>query len=988
MDALTALAGMAVALLASFLLLYVSDRLWDTPVGLRILLSFAGFGVAVWFAWGWMQLWVLARRDIHSLAGLVQGRFRRLGDRLLGIVELADEQRRPPNVSPELCQAAIRQVSKEAAQFDFRAAVATRKPRMFVAAALALLVLILAPLAMVPEVTWNTLARWLWPSSNVERFTFVRLEDVPTRLVVAHGEPFEIACLARFHPFWQPTRASVQLAGQQAVKVSAREGRVVFPIPGQTQPVEVTLRMGDVRREIAIEPLLRPALKGLLANVTFPDYLQHTNRQFEVSKGAFSFLDGSRIAFHGRTSRELGGATLELAVGSSVEQTPALRVDQEWFLSDPLDLAGLTQASFAWKDEWGLAAASPWKLSLTAEPDGAPDVECPQLAAAIAILEEEVVDIRAVAGDDYGLKHLELAWESRKRQQTNLLASGTVPLQEGAPHMDSLEGTYAFSPALMDIPPDTVVDLQARTRDYFPGRPPSVSSAFKIYVLSYEEHARLIQQELERLMAELEDITRRQEALREAGQSLQATDPESLASPESKRQLDAQANEQAALSQKLSQVARNASNTLKEALRNKTIPTDLIEEWARMAEAMQNLASQPMASAAQQLASAGQNQDQRAESLQQALEIEEEILRRLMELQQQIGPALDRLLANTLAQRLRAIAGTEARIAKTVQSMLPNTIGLAPDQLEPVERNTLSGMVADQDRTRREATDLHDEIRRFFERTREPKHGEVSTQMNDQKMSEGLLNLSGLLGNNVGTLAMQSAHSWETKFEDWAKLLEEAEPSEGGGGGGGGSMSEEALKRLLALLRIRQQEINIRTVTGILEERRETSRGYREDSIILSIRQNYLVEDVAAVAQAGAGKFLGEARQAMGEAESLLMQPRTDAPAVAAETDAINLLEAEIMDMMQSSQGSPMAGAMAMMMQMMGMAPGGNFAGGYTDEPNEGLVGDVSGGGTDERNVDKTSGRSSRIVPAEFRDVLQEYYKAVDQLEASRPKSP
>ena len=131
-------------LLASYLVAFLSDRAWDTPVWLRCALSAAGVGVLVWMTARWARDWILQRRDLRALADLVQKRFRRLGDRLLGVVELASEAQRPVYFSPELYRAAIDQVSSEAKEYDFREAVNVQAARkqMLTAAALLLLTLL------------------------------------------------------------------------------------------------------------------------------------------------------------------------------------------------------------------------------------------------------------------------------------------------------------------------------------------------------------------------------------------------------------------------------------------------------------------------------------------------------------------------------------------------------------------------------------------------------------------------------------------------------------------------------------------------------------------------------------------------------------------------------------------------------------------------------------------------------------------------------
>src|SRR5690242_2353029 len=100
-----ALAFALSAILLGMFLNFVSDRFWDTPIWLRVLF-FVGalLGMVAAVAW-WLQRWVVRPRGMREFAVLVQHKFRRLGDRLLGIVELADEAKRPAYFSPELYKA-------------------------------------------------------------------------------------------------------------------------------------------------------------------------------------------------------------------------------------------------------------------------------------------------------------------------------------------------------------------------------------------------------------------------------------------------------------------------------------------------------------------------------------------------------------------------------------------------------------------------------------------------------------------------------------------------------------------------------------------------------------------------------------------------------------------------------------------------------------------------------------------------------------------
>src|SRR5689334_5982444 len=82
--------------------LIFSYRIWNSPVWFRVLVLTTALLIFGWSALRWMKLWIFQRRDLRALSDLVQRKFRRLGDRLLGIVELSNEKTRPVNFSPEL----------------------------------------------------------------------------------------------------------------------------------------------------------------------------------------------------------------------------------------------------------------------------------------------------------------------------------------------------------------------------------------------------------------------------------------------------------------------------------------------------------------------------------------------------------------------------------------------------------------------------------------------------------------------------------------------------------------------------------------------------------------------------------------------------------------------------------------------------------------------------------------------------------------------
>ena len=131
-----------------------------------------------------------------------------VGDQLLGIIELVRndfEQSR----SPALCEAAVREVAKDAQRRDFSDAVPAPRHRLWAGIMAVPLVLSLGLALAYPAAARSAWARLLSPWGNTPRYTFAALEPLRDRMVVAHGEPFTVTARLAEDTVWQPgTRRS------------------------------------------------------------------------------------------------------------------------------------------------------------------------------------------------------------------------------------------------------------------------------------------------------------------------------------------------------------------------------------------------------------------------------------------------------------------------------------------------------------------------------------------------------------------------------------------------------------------------------------------------------------------------------------------------------------------------------------------------------------------------------------------------------------
>lgn len=1001
--AITALAG-------TWLAVYFSDRFWDSPRWLR--LACAALGTAGWagaVVW-WARRWVFRRRDLRSLANLVQRAHRRLGDRLLGIVELAGEREHHPGFSPELYRAAILQVAGEAARVDFDAAVSSRPARTQAVLLSILAVLGAVAIFLSPATGWNVLQRWSRPWAAIPRHTLVEITGLPAERIVAHGEPFELTAEIRYLSAWKPSQATLRWGVQPALATRVDGSRVRFKIPGQVESGPMLLRIGDASRSIVIQPTYRPVLRHLNAEVAWPGYLRHTNSLEKIEDGTLSLLEGSQVAFQGEANRPLRRA--ELRLGSEVP-TP-LQVDASRFSSPASGAASAAQAEFFWSDLLGLDAAAPWRLAIQWRKDSAPSVELPEMARDVGMLATEVLNVKVQARDDFGVRDLGLQLDLPPDSEAAAAANWPDFKSETAlPRPPEHQAGFAISPAAFHIPAGTSIELRGLATDDLPGRRAVQSQVHRIHVLSSDRHAEMIRQRMESMLAHLEEVARAEEKIAEDARALTEMSPEKQGSKETGEKIAGLEEQQRQAARNLEQMAREGMNTLREAIRNPSFDAKTVNEWAKTLQEMQQLSGKEMPKASQAMESARQSQSKRQEKLGEAKEQTEKIVDSLQKLQKKANSDLDDLQALTLAQRLRQVAETQRSMSSLLQKTAPDTVGLLPSELPPGAARTNFRLSTNQVGVKAEAVTVQGEIGRFFERTQRTNYGKVTVEMKELQVSEHLEETRSQISENRSLEAVSNLGLWAGRFDEWAAQIEppqEKESESSGKGEGGDSESQNRmLKMLTTLLRTREGETNLREQTRLIDRQRTPEPRYLEDAARLMARQEELVGKVSGLRRGTPmvelATPLAEAEMRMVETLTLLRKPITDEPTITAQnrsidalSDLINLINEQGKKNPSQSPGeeSSPGDEMKFLTQMMSAQPtvsagmpmqatgGGNMAGGDTDDGGEAGTGSMSGRASDSRAPSRAGGAAVRNAPVEFREALEDYYRAVEKAEGGR----
>jgi hypothetical protein len=1063
-------------LLAAWLLLFVADRLIDPGHGLRWLLWGAGLAVAGLIPWT-LHRWIWQHRRPEQLARLISRRFPTWGDQLLGVIELTRndlEQTR----SRALCEAAIEQVASESSRRDVATALPPTRLSLFRRLAVGGAVLVGALTLALPAAAWPTWARLLAPWSAVPRYTFAAVEPLPTQVVVPQGEPFTVQSTLWPWSRWIPAQGEATVAGQPAVAAppitgnypfdrtapdqvanasqprTAPSSRYSFEFPGLLEPSTLRLKVGDYRQTVPVVPLPRPELTDISAEITLPAYLQRTQPVVkDLRSGALSVVQGSEVAVRGTMSRELRQVTLggQSQPVSGRELTIARQ-----------PVTDRREVSLEWRDEHGLAGREPFQITLSARPDEAPSLAAEGLPRQKVLLDSETLSFQVRARDDFGLKQVGIEWAGVPSATGSQPAQGERVLGAGAPDREALDLAATFSAKSLGIPPQP---LQVRifAEDYLPERGRVYSPVFLLYVMSPEEHAIWVAEQLHKWHRQSLEVRDRELQLHETNKELRSLSDADLRQPDTLRRLEAQATAERANGRRLSALSAAGEDLLRQAARNPELGVGNLEKWAEMLQVLQDISANRMPSVADLLKQAaqpgqslaansskpgpqvGQNRDPQGGAgqsskpqpnrpaaptvsdressqqpkppgeagdsgekkpsspatlrlptttlaggkpakpnqpdqdganppLEQAVEEQRDLLAEFEKLSEEMNRVLANLEGSTLVKRLKAASRLQNDVATKLGGQVAKNFGRRGNLQGSGPLQELSDV---EGRGSQDVSIIMDDLQSYYDRRRLANFRTVLEEMRQADVVGQLRTLADDLLKHQG-LAISQAEFWSDNLDRWAEDLVDA--AKGGKCPGCQSRGSLPPSIVLEVMQILEAEVNLREETRVAqqarsavtpeEHQREADRqsqvqgGLRERVDAVSVRIRELAEAEELFGRELA--LMAKVSEVMEEATEILTQGETGPQAIAAETEAIELLLA-------TRRMKPGGGGGS------GSTPGG---GGGGDTKTSALA--MLGRGVnekevrEERDVGQASGQSGPVLPEEFRAGLDEFFNRLE----------
>ncbi len=1056
-----------VGLLLAFLTVYVSDRLFDTPQAARLGLFVAA--LALWLVVPWaIHRWVWKNRRLDQLARLLRVREPNVGDQLLSVIELADNESEQAR-SPALCAAAIAQVAEAARIRNFMEATPPTRLRglavlLGVATVASMLLAVLFPTA-----TNNAWARFSAPWRDTPRYTFTAVEPIAPQRVVPHGEATEFHVHLSDDTRWHPASAKLQIESLPPMTAENVDDQYTFEVPPQTVPVSLKLSIGDYSQVIRVEPKLRPELIGASAQVHLPEYLERSEPyQQDVRSGNLSVVQGSRLKIQATASREL-------AVAKINEQV--VPVQQDNFASSEVKLEAEPQSMHIWWEDFDhLAGREPFELSLKSTVDELPSVVAQDLPRQAVVLDSEQINFQALAADDFGIRRIGIEWRGLDERLVTKPAAGEKLLSAGGPTSTSMQVPATFSAVALGITPQPI-EVRLWTEDYFPDRPRSYTPPHVLFVLTAEEHAIWITSQLSKWHRAALDVRDKELQLHAANKRLREMTEQELADEEMRDELRKQASLESANARRLAALSGAGEGLLRQAARNPEIGVGHLDRWAEMLQILNDIGENRMpsvsdllekASTQKALARAGSNKptapqagkvratpsggasepkpedeqtkphdapqmpsiadmessqqpaddepsapgkkkkyngskltlpnttlagpapksseeqpeeakpdEDEEEPVQMALEEQANLLAEFERIADELNAILANLEGSTLVKRLKAASREQNQVAEKISTRIDEVFG-SRNKLEEETKTMLQDLTGVEQQSSQNISYIMDDMQAYFERRRMNQFKVVLDDMKSSNVLEAIRELGDEIPKEQG-MSIAQAEYWSDTLDRWGEDLVDPACS----GQCPGCKTSDALppSLILEVLKILESEVNLREATRVAQQAREAveTELHNQEAKRLSEVQADLGKRTEAVVTAieelpnGSERFgkevnlLSAVRTVMNEATRILATSDTGSRAIAAETEAIELL-------LQCKRINPKGGGGG------GSSPGGGGTG-TTQDSALALLG--SGLNQNEkreaRDVAQATGETGRVLPEEFRAGLDEYFNRLEQ---------
>ncbi len=367
------------------------------------------------------------------------------------------------------------------------------------------------------------------------------------------------------------------------------------------------------------------------------------------------------------------------------------------------------------------------------------------------------------------------------------------------------------------------------------------------------------------------------------------------------------------------------------------------------------------------------------QKLDNAVTEQKDLLAEFAKISDQLGDILASLEASTFVKRFKAASRQQMKIATTISTTTLDAFGIERQPVKAVEP------IAKRARDESEVVRLiQSDLDAYFQRKQDSRFKSILDEMKKTEIVRALARDGDKVAANLTGQSLIGSEYWADTLDRWSEELVAASNCKSCSSCSGDSLPPEVVLKVMQALR---DEMKLRDETrevenakdAVAKEQFTTDAGkLSEKQIGIGTHTQSAVADILALPE-GSEKFGKELKllnavvAVMDEAHTILATPETGGRAIAAETEAIELL-------LQAKRSSPKGGGGG------GSNPGG---GGRAGSASTAALSDL-GPGSDAnsvvsaRPVGQATGRTGKEFPDEFKLGLDAYFNLLEGSAAIR----
>ena len=372
-----------------------------------------------------------------------------------------------------------------------------------------------------------------------------------------------------------------------------------------------------------------------------------------------------------------------------------------------------------------------------------------------------------------------------------------------------------------------------------------------------------------------------------------------------------------------------------------------------------------------------------AEAVEEAVTQQQDLLAEFEKISDELNKVLANLEGSTLVKRLKAASRTQLKVATRLGDFVGDAFGVAQTRVIGNAARSLAALSDQEVKGSQEVSLIMDDMSAYFERRRFAQFKSVLDEMRTADVIGGLRQLGDDVRKEHG-VSMAQCEYWSDTLDRWAEDL--VDPANSGQCPGGKSKNSLPPSIVLEVLQILEGEVNLREETRVAQQAKsgldsvefgKQAGNLSETQKGLETRIEKVIDRIKELPEADANfgyelNLLGQVSGVMDEAREILAKPETGTPAIAAETEAIELL-------LKSKRINPKGGGGG------GANPGGGGRGTTTDSALALLgVGQNEKEVREDRGVSQSTGDSGPTLPEEFRAGLDEYFNRLERTPAGQ----